>query len=212
MIAISSSGKQALIAVEINNKRDFATLDSNCKHSENILYKIDKMLDNIGSSIDKNDCYALVVGPGSFTGIRIGMALVKGFCAGKESKVIPITTFDLISYSYLRSHTIKGDFLTVVDALSGLVYIQKRDKSGKAIEEAKVITKKELDSLSLVKIGLEEEDVAEKKVSPTAEELLMLSLKMKDSGFEIGENQLSPLYLRKSQAELSLEARATKKS
>lgn len=206
MIAISSSFKQALLAVEVQGRQEFMTLDANCKHSENIMYNIDKMLDNIGCGVADNDSFSVVVGPGSFTGIRIGIALIKGLACANGGKVIPLTTFDLIAYSYVKNFKPKGDFYCVIDALSGLVYIEKHDRKGGKVGQAEVISREELASLEGIKVGLSEENVADERVSPSPQELLELA-KMFEGNSAVTEKDLVPLYLRKSQAEVSLEKR-----
>ena len=108
MIALCSSFKEALICVDIDGKQDFCTLPANCKHSENVLPCVDKCLQHIGKNINDNDCFAVVVGPGSFTGIRIGISLVKGFIAGNNKfKILPITSFELIAYNYIKNNIIE---------------------------------------------------------------------------------------------------------
>ena len=117
MIAISTAYKEALIAVEINNKKAFTQLDANCKHSENILKSLNSLLEEQNLSIKDNDKFAVVVGPGSFTGIRIGIALVKGFVSGLDKiSVLPLTTFDLMAYSYVKYENPKNDFICVINA------------------------------------------------------------------------------------------------
>ena len=74
MIAICSAMKEALIGVDIDGKKGECNLDSSCKHSENILPNLDKLLQNLDTTLADNDAYAVVVGPGSFTGIRIGIS------------------------------------------------------------------------------------------------------------------------------------------
>ena len=130
MIALSTAYKQALIAVKIDGKSAFKSLDANCKHSENVLYSIDELLDSLNVSIQANDALSVVVGPGSFTGIRIGVALVKGLNKGNPCKLIKLTTFDLLAYSYIKRYHPKDDFYCVIDALSGYYYICKFAKDG----------------------------------------------------------------------------------
>ena len=213
MIAISTAYKEALVSVELNNKTAYKTLDSNCKHSENILKTINESLDEIDSKIQDNKKYAVVVGPGSFTGIRIGIALVKGLISGSEEcKVMPITTFDLMAYSYIKNCNPKKEFLCVINALSGLYYICKYSISGEKIDKEQLVSKEELDKMTdIEKIGLTEENIMKKSVRPTAEELLQLAKLLDEKGLFFTENNnLLPLYLRKSQAEDSLEQKNKK--
>ena len=211
MIALSSAYKKALVAVKIDSKSAFEELDSNCKHSENILLTIDSLLDKIGCQVNQNNVFAVVCGPGSFTGIRIGLALVKGLYAGnRNNKLISITTFELIAYSYIKNFKPKKNFAVVINALSGLYYICEFDAYGQKINCERLITKEEFEKLDLLTVGLEEESLCKVNIDPTAEELLELAIEQENKGIFTEINCLNPLYLRKSQAEDALEEKMKK--
>lgn len=210
MIAISSSTKRALIAIDINGKRATSELDSNCKHAENILKEIDRLLQEIGEPISGNDCYSVVIGPGSFTGIRIAISLVKGFTACQNDHVITLTTFDLMARSHIKYKKSEKNFFCVINALSGLYYICEYNQYGKKISNESIITKEQLSSLDGEIVTLKEENLGGIQVELTADILLMLSLeKLKHQDFT-DKNLLSALYLRKSQAEDNLEKKVAK--
>ena len=212
MIAISSAYKRALIGVSIDGKDFVKELDANVKHSENIMPAVASILDDNGIKLSQNDVLAVVIGPGSFTGIRIGIALVKGLISGEENqKIVPITTFDLMAYSYIKNNKVQEDFTCVIDALSGLYFVCKYDKSGNKILSEQMIEKPEFEKIKGIKICLEEEDITEYTVNPTANELLGLAKSRAKEGLYISENELLPLYLRKSQAEASLDEKLNNK-
>lgn len=214
MIAISSAYKKALIAVDINGKHGFKELDANCKHSENIMPCIAEILEENNLKLTENETYAVVIGPGSFTGLRIGIALVKGMIAGnKENKsILPLTTFDLMSYSYTKNNKVEGNFTCVINALSGLFFVCDYDKNGNKITKERMIEKQELDNIQNIKVGLKEEELTNILVDPTAVDLLELATdKSKPENF-CDINNLIPMYLRKSQAEASLEQKILQKN
>lgn len=212
MIAISTAYKEALVAVDINNKKEFMELDSNCKHSENILKSLNELLDKTNSSIKQNDKFAVVVGPGSFTGIRIGIALVKGLVSGLDKYyVLPITTFDLMAYSFLKNNKYNQNFVCVINALSGLYYICKYSKNGEKLGQEELVDQSELEKITENKIGLAEENIVSTNVRPTSEDLLELACLCDKKGmFSDDIRKLQPLYLRKSQAEDSYDKKIKK--
>ena len=212
MIAICSAYKKALVGVEINGKRGQRELDANSKHSENLLPTLSGLLDEMNVKLEDNDCYAVIVGPGSFTGIRIGIALVKGLYAGGDhrKKVLPITTFDLMAYSYMKNNKADKNFVCVINALSDLFFICEYDKTGKQISQEKMINKEEYDAIKMVKVCLEEEGVSDVCVNPSADEFLSLALEKNNEKNYCEINELIPKYLRKSQAETTLEAKGEK--
>ena len=205
MIAISTAYKEALIGIEIDNKSTYKSLDSSCKHSENMLYSIDQMLDEINKTIKDNDCFAVVIGPGSFTGLRIGISIIKGLCSGEENKtVIPLTTFDLMAYSYIKNFTPKKDFTCIINGLGGYYFVCKYSHDGKKLSEEQMIEGDQLSSFENL-IGLKEEGLCEIKVAPTADELLELAKNKLKKCELISAKILTPMYLRKSQAESEKE-------
>lgn len=206
MIAISTVSQKAMIAIKIGDKEDYCALDANAKHSENALPALINLLEKNDLKLKDNDCYSVVIGPGSFTGIRIGIALVKGLIEGEgeDKKVFPLTTFDLMAYSYSKQNP-KNSFLCVLNALSGLCFVCEYDKDGNKISDEKMIKKEELDKIDLIKICLEEENITKDCISISSEDLLELSLKKQKEGKFISQKALIPLYLRKSQAEDQLK-------
>lgn len=206
MIALSSAYKQALVAVEINGKQAFRTLEANCKHSENLLPSLDEALEEIGEKIQSNDFYGVVIGPGSFTGLRIASALIKGLLAGNSQKnVIALTTFELMAYSYIKNFSPKDNFVCIINGLSGYYFICEFDSSGKQVGTERMATKEEVEKIQVTKVSLKEEHLEGDAVEPSSQELLQLCKEKIDSKTLINASEITPLYLRKSQAEASLE-------
>ena len=206
MIALSSAYKEALVAVEIDGEKAFRSLDANCKHSENLLLTLDDALASCNKTLKDNDVFAVVIGPGSFTGVRIAAALVKGLVAGDERKnILPITTFELMAYSYINQFGVKEDFACIINALSGNYFVCMFDKNGNPTSLPEMVDKDGLEAISCPKIGLKEENLGDNQVVPTAEDLLALAkIKMGTTSLISGV-ELVPIYLRKSQAEVTLE-------
>lgn len=212
MIALSSAFKNALIAIDINGKQVFCSLDENSKHAESLLPAIDEMLEENGLNIRDNHSFCIVIGPGSFTGLRIGIALVKGLVQGYDdkAKIYPITSFDLMAYSYIKHSRPQNDFTCVINALSGLYFVCTYDKDGKAGEQ-KLIDENELALIGGDKVGLEEENIMPILIQPNSEELLELALQKEKEGSFCTYKDLVPVYLRKSQAEDALEQKNRQK-
>lgn len=212
MIAISTAFKRALIALSINDKIAMKELSSDCKHAENILPAVDELLEQLKFEISDNDSYSLVVGPGSFTGLRIGIALVKGFMAGGgEKKLVTITTNEFMAYTYTKKFQPKENFCCVIDALSNLYYVCEFDKNGIKLGKERLVERSELDSMEITKIGLAEEKApCQIFVEPTANDLLEISLNLYKNNIFTKPENLVPLYIRKSQAEASLDVKNTK--
>ena len=72
------------------------SLDENIKHSEGLFLYIEKALLDNKLSIDDIDEFACVVGPGSFTGIRVGMASIKGVNKVLKRNVVVMNMFEVL--------------------------------------------------------------------------------------------------------------------
>lgn len=80
---------------------------------------VDRLLGRLGLGPGDVDRLALVRGPGSFTGLRIGMAYAKGLCAGLEADLVVMSSLELLALPLLRDGTVA---CTLIDARKDEVY------------------------------------------------------------------------------------------
>lgn len=73
------------------------TLNIRKTHSERLLQNIDYLLSECGLQPSDLDGLAVSVGPGSFTGVRIGLSCAKGFCTAAKIPIIGISTLDSLA-------------------------------------------------------------------------------------------------------------------
>lgn len=182
-------------------------IDAKSKHSENVLKTIDELLNQAKANINEVDKVAVVVGPGSFTGVRIGVAIVKGMGAVNEKlKVYPVSSLELMAYIYSQKH--KKDFVCVLNALSNLFFVCEFDKNGIKQGKERMIDRETLDAINLGKVCLENDlelDGAEYVEITTSNlldfaELLVSKNEWKDAQI------VEPVYIRPSQAEANLKS------
>ena len=88
------------------------------QHSVILMGEIERALDELKLKPEECDFFAAVTGPGSFTGIRIGIATIKGFALAAGKPVKSVTAFDLIAYNVNSKK-----FLSVIDAAHGHYYV-----------------------------------------------------------------------------------------
>lgn len=72
---------------------------SDRSHCEQLIPAIDQLLNECHISLSDIDFFAASVGPGSFTGIRIGLATVKAFALAKNKKVIGVSSLEAMTQS-----------------------------------------------------------------------------------------------------------------
>lgn len=212
MIALSTAFKAASIAIEYDGKQSLKEIDANCKVSENVLSTLDEMLNEMSCKVQDINTYAVVVGPGSFTGLRIGIALVKGLCAAKEgAKVIPLSSLGLLAYAYIKRSKTKEIFYSVINALSGLYFVCKFDSSGVALGKERLISAAEFEKITETKVCLQEEKLPFDAIDITPDDLLEYAKLQEREGNFVDYHTLAPVYLRRSQAEVMLDEKNVKK-
>lgn len=172
--------------------------DCAMRHSVTLMEEIDKALYEAYLSPEDCDFFAAVTGPGSFTGIRIGISCVKGFCSALGKRGVGVTSFDMLSYNVNSD----SDYLVVIDAAHGNFYAcgYRADKT--ADIKPCFLTRDEVVALGRPLYGFEELDL------PAYQKLSVkdcLAPAVERAG-ETGGG-LSALYVKKSQAEEEREAR-----
>lgn len=100
-LAIDSSAKTASAAV----MKDGIIISSNfvnagLTHSETLLPLIKNTVDKCNIKISDIDCFSVCNGPGSFTGIRIGVATVKGLAFESNKMCCGVSTLEAIAYNF----------------------------------------------------------------------------------------------------------------
>lgn len=101
-------------------------------HSHVILPMIDQLFSFAEKTIGDVERIAVGIGPGSFTGIRVGMAIAKGLAIGKKIPIVGISGLDALASSVQE----KGRIFSLLDARKTRVYYRVFDE-GKALCEPK---------------------------------------------------------------------------
>ena len=100
LLAADTSAKTATVALFENGKLIAEyTENIGLTHSEGFLPLLETMLRMTGRDIAEIDYYAVTNGPGSFTGLRIGVATVKGLAHAQNKPLAEISTLDALSYN-----------------------------------------------------------------------------------------------------------------
>ena len=149
------------------------------------------------AKIDANqvDTIMVVNGPGSFTGVRIGIATARAIAMALNIPVYGVTNFEAYSYSLTKPVTV------VLDSKRDDYFVQKFDANGLALGSPKIATAKQLKrSLPFVAVGSGANKLAGEigckvlnKISPTAVSVGRVALTRLDHPMPA-----SPLYLREA--------------
>jgi tRNA threonylcarbamoyladenosine biosynthesis protein TsaB len=95
-------------------------------HAERMFAEIDAAL--AGADRKSLDAIACDVGPGSFTGIRVGLAAAKGIALALGIPLVPITSLEALSAA-ARLSGAEGPIVAVLDARRGEIFVQRFDGS-----------------------------------------------------------------------------------
>lgn len=113
ILSIDTSTAILSIALKTDNSYEERLIDGNFSHSENLLFEIEALLKRAGLTIQALDFLVCTRGPGSFTGLRVGMATLKGFASALDIPLVSIPTLQAISES---ASIYSGPILSVLDA------------------------------------------------------------------------------------------------
>ena len=119
ILVIDTSSKLCSVGVKYNNEKIFKTLDEGRTHSETLLPLIDEILKNNNISLDDIDILGVVTGPGSFTGIRIGISTIKAIALAKDIKVVEISSTEVLARNITKASIMK---IGIIDARNDQVY------------------------------------------------------------------------------------------
>lgn len=206
----------------INNKRE---------HSVLIMNIVEMLLADNAIDIDDVDGFVVSKGPGSFTGLRIGMATIKGLAFGANKPYVSVSSLDALAYSSINFN---GIICPIMDALRDSVYtcLYKNengnlqpliDYSALDLEELVSLLKEKDDNILFTGDGIIkyksylQENLPNAIFAPNhlslvrASSLGELGLKLLLNG-KCDDVNSAPLYLKKPQAQRELEKRMALKN
>jgi tRNA threonylcarbamoyladenosine biosynthesis protein TsaB len=88
------------------------------EHAASVLVAVDALLAEAGATLERVERIALSIGPGSFTGLRVGLATALGLCFGTERRIVPVPTLAALSL-HAEGHALRAPLL---DARRGEIY------------------------------------------------------------------------------------------
>lgn len=202
-------------------------LNDGKKHSEKLINIMNTALESSGIEIRNIDAFACSVGPGSFTGLRIGAAAVKALGQALDKPVIAVPTLDALAYNVFPR---RGLICPMLDAQRNMVYsiLYKCDglkltkvEDYRAIDADKLIEKLEDYREEIILLGDAVPIYGERfrnalpysveasagALYPRASSVALLAGELYREGKILNYNDLELYYIRKSQAEAEYDKR-----
>ncbi len=210
-LAIDSSTGVLGLAVRRDDASAALTLRRGLEHAPSLLPSVKSLMAQVSLSPEELQLIVCSTGPGSFTGIRIGLATAKGIAFGLSCPLVGVSSLDAFAAPYAA---FEGDVYSVIDARKGRIYAALY-RGGERKSGYLDVTPEELEGLfsadaRTLLAGPDAEDIRRRLAHPerfrTAPYMDPLSLL--DAGereFAAGGAQAdgpAPLYLRKSEAEI----------
>ena len=166
LLGIDTSGKTASVAVCTEDSvLAQTTVYTKLTHSQVILPICKDVLKNAGMELSDVDGISVAMGPGSYTGLRIGIAAVKAMCFALNKKCLGVSTLEALANN-VSLH--KGVICAVMTARLNLVYCAVFRSDGKKIER---ITKDGIMPIEELKAQLDAMDGDIAVVGDAAEKL-----------------------------------------
>lgn len=227
VLGIDSSCSSASCAVLSDNKLEAEIfLNHKLLHSIVLFPMIEKVLEMVEISIGDIDGVAVSGGPGSFTGIRIGVSAAKGIAQGGNKKFAAISSLDAMAF---QQQGFQGIICPIMDALKDNVYTAlynfEKGKLNKIKDYSALNIEELLEELENMKekiifcgdaMDMHRNNIVEKlkarayfsalsQAMPRASSIAELALDRFKMGKVDNLYTYSPIYLRKPQAEREYE-------
>jgi len=131
LLAIETSGKVGEFAVvSEGGVLSESTVDVAGRLLEKGIGEIEGVLGRAGTTLAELDAVAVSMGPGSFTGLRVGLAMAKGLCFRRELHLVGVPTLDAIA----RAQSARAGFIVpVLDARRGEIYLSIYASDGSVV-------------------------------------------------------------------------------
>lgn len=211
-VALSDNG--VLIGEEFTNVK--------LTHSETLMPMVENILDNTKTGIGTVDVFSVSNGPGSFTGVRIGVAAVKGMADGVGKPCYGISTLETIAYPFFDRNCV---VCSLMDARCSQVYTALFENEKRLTPDSAMLISELADSLKSIDKPIvfagDGAAVTYEKLSGHFDNIILadaqnryqrassvafLTEKYINSGkLPVSANELLPVYLRLPQAERELK-------
>ncbi|MCC7202913.1 MAG: tRNA (adenosine(37)-N6)-threonylcarbamoyltransferase complex dimerization subunit type 1 TsaB [Nitrospirae bacterium] len=226
VLGIDTSTMMGSVGI-IDDNRPLGQISLNVEttHSERLMDAVAGLMESVRISLEHIDCLAISIGPGSFTGLRIGLGTAKGLGMATGKSVVPVSTMEALAYNIPFCRNL---ICPILDAKKNEVYtalfkygddgslirltgdrVMSPDLLMDNIHEPVVFTG---DAVYVYRHMIEKQAgglgyfAPANAVLPSGISVAMIGLHNFRKGMA-GSGNLVPVYIRKSEAEIKFEAR-----
>lgn len=196
-------------------------INTKLTHSQTLVPMIDATLKSTQTNLSDIDCFAVNTGPGSFTGIRIGVSVIKGIAMANSKPCISVSTLESMAYNIIdsddvvvcacmdaRRNQVYNALFNINDAKVERLCEDRAISIDQLFNELKTINKHIILVGDGAKLcydnkpeGFDIELAPEAKRYQRASSVALCAVNSLNAGYTLTASTLMPTYLRPSQAE-----------
>lgn len=238
VLGIDTATSSTAVALRLSDataieRRDDPAAGAHPGHATRLLQMAEELLAEAGTSWSQIERIAVGAGPGTFTGLRVGIATARGLAQSLGIPLAPVSSLRALAHTALADDTSRAacdGVLAVIDARRGEVFALAHDPDGRELSAARALAPEDIDGV-IAEAGAEattgwlgvgdgavryrsQLEGAGVKVPPNPSPLHLLSaraiceLGARDGAERASYQEVLPDYLRRPDAELKLEATA----
>ena len=216
LLVTDTSGRHGSVALAraVSSSGDVELIESvplaGGTFSAQLVPQITGLLEKHGLSKRDIDAFVVVSGPGSFTGLRVGLAAIKALAEILGKPIVPVSLLELIT----MASAIRGNVLAVLDAGRGEIYAGEYEvgESSRLVRE-QLLSKDEFVSLAagiavvtpdaaLEQLASAASRLVQRVEMPSSERIARVGWQRLQAGQTVTPEQLDANYIRKSDAEI----------
>ncbi len=215
LLVTDTSGKHASVALVRADREGKPQLMESSPlaggtFSAQLVPQIASLLSNHGLSKRNIDAFIVISGPGSFTGLRVGLAAIKALAEILQKPIVPVSVLEVIAVASGKS----GKVMAALDAGRGEVYLAEHDPADskqQALEQLMKVEEMPASAHSSIVFTpdetllgkFEEQGIASHALErPGAEWIARVGLQRLQAGLTVSPELLEANYIRRSDAEI----------
>ncbi len=226
-LLLETSGRQGLVGLAEGDRLEVRSLSEARRHARDLALTVQQLFTDWGWTANDVEGVIVSIGPGSFTGLRVGVMSAKVFAYASGCALIAVPTFTVIAQQALEE---VAQLDVLADAQQGQVYVQTFGRQ----QDGSPYSQSELQVLHLTswiagtdphrwisgpgltvygqQIPAERPRIAQERWQPTLASLLQLGREQAQREQFVDPFALEPLYRRRSSAEEKRDARRAEDS
>lgn len=122
ILAIDTTTNKANVTLCKNDTVIDRSIDNQITQSQKLMPLIDECLKQANLKIPEIDTFCIITGPGSFTGIRIGIATIKAFAKISNAKIFAVNSLECLAYETINQKLTSNYILSLLDAKNSRAY------------------------------------------------------------------------------------------